>query len=169
MSRPGQTGWTVGLAVAMAMLGMLAVGVASASQQAGQRRGAPMGPGMMVRDGAPMAMVRMHLRQLGLTEEQKQQVTTILANHKTEFQALRERAAPARRALADAVGTGDETAIRQRSAELSAVQTDTALLAARVRGEIFKILTPEQQQKAQDLRKQAQDRVDRRRGRGRGI
>ena len=45
---------------------------------------------------------------------------------------------------------------------------DTALLAARVHGEIFKILTPEQQQKAQDLRKQFESRIDQRRGRGAG-
>jgi Spy/CpxP family protein refolding chaperone len=116
-----------------------------------------------------MAMVHLRLGQLGLSEEQKQQVKTILGNHRAEFQALRERAVPARRALADAVTSGDETAIRQRSAELSAVQADTALLAARVHAEIVKILTPEQQQKAQELRKQLQDRADRRRGRGRGL
>jgi Spy/CpxP family protein refolding chaperone len=158
-----------GLAVAVATLGTLGVGAVSANHQDGQRQGAPMRSGRMMNEGGPMAMAHMNLRQLGLSEEQKQQVKTIVGNHRTEFQALRERAVPARRALADAVASGDETAIRQRSAELSAVQTDTALLAARVHGEIVKILTPEQQQKAQALRKEFQDRADRRRGRGRAF
>jgi Spy/CpxP family protein refolding chaperone len=120
----------------------------------------------MMRDGGPMAMVRLALGRLGLSTEQRQQVKTILGNHSAEFQAIQDRAVPARRALADAIAAGDEAAIRQRSADLSTVQTDTALLAARVHGEIFKILTPEQQQKAQELRKQFESRMDQRRGRG---
>jgi protein CpxP len=156
----------MGLALAVFMIGTLAVGVTYANQQGGQGGGGRMRQGMMMRDGA-MAMVRMNLAQLGLSDEQKQQVKTILGNHQGDFQALRQRALPARRALADAVAAGDETTIRQKSGDLAAVQTDTALLAAKVRAEIFKILTPEQQQKAQDLTKQRQSRMDQRHG-GRG-
>lgn len=126
-----------------------------------------MRQGMMMDEGGAMAMVRMNLAQLGLSDEQKQQVKTIFGNHQGDFQALRQRALPARRALADAVAAGDEATIRQKSGDLAAVQTDTALLAAKVRAEIFKILTPEQQQKAQDLTKQRQSRMDQHRG-GRG-
>jgi Spy/CpxP family protein refolding chaperone len=166
MSRHGRTGWTTGLAVAVFMIGTLAVGVTYATQQGGQGGGGRMRQGMM-HEGGAMAMVRMNLAQLGLSDEQKQQVKTIFGNHQGDFQALRQRALPARRALADAVAAGDEATIRQKSGDLAAVQTDTALLAARVRAEIFKILTPEQQQKAQDLMKQRQSRMDQRRG-GRG-
>jgi Spy/CpxP family protein refolding chaperone len=167
MSTHSRTGWLAALAAA-AIVATLAVGVAYASQQQGgpgQGRRMGQGPGMMMREGGPLAMIRMGLGQLDLTEEQRQQVKTIMGNHQGDFQALRGRALPARRALADAIASGDEAAIRQRSTELSAVQTDTALVAARVRTEIFKILTPEQQQKAQDLRKKLETRMDQRRGR----
>ena len=169
MSRHERTRWVTGLAVAGALLGTLAVSVAYAHQDGGlggPRQGRSPGPGMMMRGVGPMGMIRMGLGQLDLSDEQKQQVKTILGNHKGDFQALRDRGLPARRALADAIAGGDEAAIRQHSADLSAVQTDTALLAARVRGEVFKILTPEQQQKAQELRKKFESRMDQRRGRG---
>jgi Spy/CpxP family protein refolding chaperone len=171
MSRHGRTGWVTGLAVVVAMLGTLAAGVTYAHQGGGQgeqRQGRGMGPGMMMRDGGPMGMVRLVLGQLGLSDDQKQQVKTILGNHQADFQALREKVVPARRALADAIASGDEAAIRQHSTELSAVQTDMALLASKVHGEIFKILTPEQQQKAKDLRQKFESRMDQRRGRGPG-
>lgn len=171
--------WLTGGAVAAAMVGILATGVTYAhqpggqgqqgqaqSQRPGRARGMGMGPGLMLSDGGPMGMVRLALGRLGLSPEQKQQVRTIVGNHKAEFQGIQDRAIPARRALADAIAAGDEAAIRQRSADLSAVQTETALLAAKVHGEIFKILTPEQQQKAQELRKQFESRMDQRRGRG---
>jgi periplasmic protein CpxP/Spy len=171
MNRHGRTGWLAGLATAVVIVATLAVAVTYASQQqAGQGQGRRMGPGpgMMMREDGPLGMIRMGLGQLNLTDEQKQQVKTIIGNHQGDFQALRERSVPARRALADAVASGDEAAIRQRSSELSTVQTDTALLASRVRAEIFKVLTPEQQQKAQDLRKKFETRMDQRRGRGAG-
>lgn len=165
-----------GLGVTLVMLGTLAAGVSHAQQQAaradgrawqaaGQRRPGPgparprggmMGPGMMGGHGLP-------LRQLGLSEEQRQKVREILGAHQAEFRALAERMAPTRRALADAITAGDEGAIRQHGADLGAAQTDRALLAAKVRNEVFKVLTPEQQQKAESLRQQFQQRREQRR------
>ena len=91
MSRHGRTGWTTGLAVAVFMIGTLAVGVTYATQQGGQGGGGRMRQGMM-HEGGAMAMVRMNLAQLGLSDEQKQQVKTIFGNHQGDFQALRQRA-----------------------------------------------------------------------------
>jgi Spy/CpxP family protein refolding chaperone len=42
-----------------------------------------------------------------------------------------------------------------------------AVLAGKVRGEVFKILTPDQQKKAESLRQQVEQRMDQRRARGR--
>jgi Spy/CpxP family protein refolding chaperone len=165
MNANGRFGWMTGLAVAVLMLGTLAVGVTYA-QQGARANGGRWRQGLMMRQG-PMGMMRMNLGQLGLTDQQRQQVKSILENHKADFQGLRDRAMPARQALGDAIAAGDEGAIRHRSTELSAVQTDTAVLASRVRAEISKILTPEQQQKAQALRQQVQQRTKERRG-GRG-
>jgi Spy/CpxP family protein refolding chaperone len=118
--------------------------------------------------GGPMGAVRLGLGQLGLTDDQKQQVRGIMAGHRAEFQALSARAIPAHRALASAIAGGDEATVRQRSADAGAVQTDRALLAAKLRGEILQILTPEQREKAQTLRQQFDQRMDQRRGRRAG-
>lgn len=159
MSTHGRFGWLTGVAVAVVMLGTLAVGVSQAQQRAARGRAQWQRGAVMPR--APLAALGFNLRQLGLTDQQRQQVRTIVTSHAADFRAIADRAVPARRALTDAIATGDEGAIRQRSQDLGAVQTDRALLAARVRAEVFKLLTPEQQQKAQLLRQQAQERRDR--------
>jgi Spy/CpxP family protein refolding chaperone len=147
------------------MMGTLAVGVGQAQQRGrggpGFGRPAPMMPG-------PAGMIRLHLGPLNLTDQQREQVRSILANHKADFQGLNQRAEPARKAMDEAIVAGDEAAIRQRGAELGAIQTDRALLAARVRAEVFKVLTPEQQQKAQTLREGVQRRMQPRGRQGRG-
>jgi Spy/CpxP family protein refolding chaperone len=154
------------LALTIALIATLGTGSALAQRtgpgSAGLRQGRP---GM--RQGL-MAMARLGLARLDLTDSQREQVKTIVSNHRPEVQKLAEREIPARRGLVDAVMSGDEPAIRQRGAEVGAIETDRALLAARVRAEIFKILTPEQQQKAQALRKQVEERVDQRRSRRAG-
>jgi Spy/CpxP family protein refolding chaperone len=160
-----------GVAVAVLMLGTVAVGVTHAQQPAPRanrmagQRGAMRAPGSGARMLGPMGAVRFGLGQLGLTDEQKGKVRGIMATHRTEIRALADRAVPARRELADAIAGGDEATVRQRSAGLAAVEADQALLAARIRGEIVQVLTPEQRQKAQALREQRQQRMDQRRGR----
>lgn len=180
MSTNGRYGLWTGLSVALVMLATLAVGVTYAQQQQqpqqpkqdrpgwqGGRMGMGLGP-----MGGPGWVGGLHLalRQLNLTDDQRQQIKTILSGHADDFKALADRSRPARQALIDAIAAGDEAAIRQHSGELAAVQTDGALLASRVHAEVFKILTPEQQQKAQALRKQAEQRMGTmgRRGPGRG-
>lgn len=176
MSRHGRYGLWTGLTVALMMLATLAMGVTHAQQQqqqqpqdrpAWQGRGGGMGPMGMFGGPGLAGGLRMALGQLNLTDDQKQQIKAIMANHKDDFTALAGRALPARRALVDAIAAGDEAAIRQRSGELSAVQTDGALLAAKVHAEVFKVLTPEQQQKAESLRKQAEQHMGTRPPRGR--
>ena len=168
MSTHGRFGWMSGVVVAAVMLGTLAVGVGQAQQRAGRGRAQWQRGETM--PGGPLAALGFNLRQLGLTDQQRTQVRTIVTGHSADLKAIADRAVPARRALADAIASGDEGAIRQRSQDLGAIQTDRALLAARVRAEVFEVLTPEQRQKAQLLRKQAQERRElsgaRRQGRG---
>ncbi len=70
----------------------------------------------------------------------------------------------AQRALQDAVDQTpvNESLVRQRAADVAAVQADGAVLRARVHAEVFQVLTPEQQQKAKDLRAQRQQRMEQR-------
>ena len=111
----------------------------------------------------PLAQAGIGLRQLNLSDEQRQQVRDIMARHREAFAALAERAAPTRRALAEAIATGDEAAIRQASATVAAVQADRAVLTGKVRSEVFAVLTPEQREKAKEARARFERRAAARR------
>jgi protein CpxP len=132
--------------------------------------GGPGGPGGFFGrgpggPGGPLAM----LRGLDLTEEQRAQVRQIVDGHADELKAIDERMREARKAENDAVTAQafDESAIRARSAELSAVMADAAVLHAKVHGEVFAVLTPEQQAKAAELKAQFQSRMEQFRERAR--
>ena len=100
------------------------------------------------------------LRQLGLSDEQRQEVRRIMELHKAERQAIGERLREARRAQSEAVMAVpvDESAVRARSAELAKVETDAAVLRARMHAEVYNVLTPEQQEKAKALRAEREAR-----------
>jgi Spy/CpxP family protein refolding chaperone len=100
-------------------------------------------------------MSRMMASRLGLTDAQKDQIKAAAQSHSDEWKALAQRAVTARQALHQAIAadTIDEAAIRQRSAEVAAVEADIAVARARSRAEMFKVLTPEQQEKAKALRR----------------
>lgn len=130
------------------------------------RRGGPGGP-----DGALGPMM---LERLNLTTDQRDRVRQIMDSHRDEQRALGDRAMKARQALNDAMtGTFDESAIRARSADMAAVDADMAVAQARVYGEVFQILTAEQQQQLKQLQadmkaRAEQMRQQRQQGGGRG-
>lgn len=128
------------------------------------RRG-PDGPGGPGR-GGPGGILP-GLRGLDLTEAQREQVKGVMESHKAEFDAQLQKLGPAHKALQDTITaeTLDETAIRQRAAELAAVEADGAVLRAKVHAQVWALLTPEQQQKARDLKAQADQRRTERRER----
>jgi len=144
---------------------VLVTGLAGATfaQAPGAGAAGPRQRGMAMRQG-PLGLARLGLARLNLTEPQREQVRTIMSNHRADALKLSERAVPARQALQDAVLAGDETGIRQRSAEIGTIETERALLAARVRAEVLKVLTPEQQERARALRKEFEERRAGRRG-----
>jgi periplasmic protein CpxP/Spy len=100
------------------------------------------------------------LRQLGLSDEQRQDVRRIMELHKAERQSIAQRLREARRSQSEAVVAVpvDESAVRARSAELAKVETDAAVLRARMHAEIYNVLTPEQQEKAKALRAEREAR-----------
>jgi protein CpxP len=131
----------------------------------GPGRGGPMGP------GGPMML----LRGLDLTDAQKDQVKGIMQSHADERKALGDRARTAHQALQAAITADsvDEALIRQRSADVAAVDADMAVAEARVHAEVWQILTPEQKAKAKEFQAKAQERMKNApqggpRGRGRG-
>ena len=126
------------------------------------RRG-PGGPGG---PGGPMGVLP-GLRALNLTETQREQVRATMESHKAEFEQQRDRQRTAHQALQAAVTSPsfDEAAVRQKAADVAAVEADGAVLHAKVYSEVWALLTPEQQQKAGELKAQAGQRAERRRGR----
>ena len=153
---------------------------AAASQepaaQAERRGPGPMGPGMMGLGGpgfrggpgGPFGMGGFALRGLDLTDAQREQVKAIMESHRDEQKAIGDRMQAARKALhqATAADAFDEGVIRAKAVEVGAVEADAAVLQARIKGEIFAILTPEQVKKAQELRSNMEKRMKDGRGRG---
>jgi protein CpxP len=104
------------------------------------------------------------LRELDLTEAQREQVKTITQSHRAEVQQVAVRVHDAQRAIdaAAAAAPVDEAAIRARSTELATALADGAILRGRVNAEIVAILTSEQQQKLQELRGKMAERMKQR-------
>jgi protein CpxP len=93
------------------------------------------------------------LQRLNLSDVQKDRVKSIADGHRDEMKSVHDRARTAHEALDAAINADlfDEAAIRTRSTEVAAVDADMAVLQARVRSEMFQVLTPEQQAQAKAL------------------
>ena len=133
------------------------------------RRGGPGGPGG---PGGAGVLGPMMLERLDLSNDQRDRVKQILDSHRDEQQALGDRAMKAHEALQDAVtGTFDESAVRARAADVAAVDADQAVAQAHVYGEIFQILSGDQQQKLKKMQadmKQRAEKMRDQRGQRRG-
>ena len=111
---------------------------------------------------------------LGLSEAQMEQAKDVMSRHRYEMETAGKKVQAARQAQQAAVTAApfDEGAIRARAEATGAAAADAAVLRARVRSEIWTLLTPEQQAKAtaieaqrasgqgqrKDFRQQLQDR-----------
>jgi Spy/CpxP family protein refolding chaperone len=94
------------------------------------------------------------LRGLDLTDTQREQVRVAMDAHKAEFEALATRSRAARQALNQAVTaeTFNEATVREKAIDVAAAEADGAVLRAKAHSEVWALLTPEQQQKARELR-----------------
>lgn len=111
--------------------------------------------------------VGLPLGQLELTDAQRTQVRQLVQQHQQQTAPLVERlrtAADARRQAVEAVPV-DEGRIRAASERLAQAQADLTVQQARLRNDIYALLTPEQQQRAQQLRAERDARVGQRRQR----
>lgn len=164
----------LGVATGVLVLGVGA-GVYATAQNTNQdprpfsRGMGPGGPGgRMGGPGGPMGMLPMFARELNITDAQKAQIKTIADSHRDEWKALGDRARTAHEALQQAVTADsvDEGLIRQRSAEVAAVEADMAVARARTHAEVFQLLTPEQKTQAKTLQSTVGERMKQRGGRG---
>jgi Spy/CpxP family protein refolding chaperone len=120
----------------------------------------PGGPGPVGGPGGPMGMLRMLGPQLNLTDAQRDQIKAIADVHKEEWKALadRERAAHTALDVAIAADTVNEAAIRQKSADASAVDADVAVARAHAHAEVFQILTADQKTQLKTMQGRRQRR-----------
>jgi Spy/CpxP family protein refolding chaperone len=146
-------------------------GAAAAQPGVGRGPGGPDGPGRGGRGmmGGPLGgLLAVHpdlpLSALSLTDAQREQVRTILQSHRDEGRAVHEKANAAMEALRKATeGTVDEGSVAQQGQILGAAIGEAAVLRARVRTEVFAILTPEQQAEATRIAAQRQAHMQQRR------
>jgi len=123
------------------------------AQGPGFRGRGPGGP------GRPGAMLP--LGQLELTDAQRQQIRQLAEQHRDAMRPLVERrqtAAAAERQAMEATPL-DEGRIRAAAQELAQAQADLAVEQARLRSDVFGVLTPEQQQRAEQLRAEREARL----------
>jgi protein CpxP len=116
-----------------------------------------------------MGMLPMFGRQIGLTDAQRDQVKSIADSHKDEWKALFDRARTAHEALNDAIiaDTIDEASIRQKSAEVAAIDADLAVARAHAHAEVFQILTADQKAQVKKMQADMKNRMkNRQAGRG---
>jgi len=152
-------GSAVGAAILTIGLGSAALSVAGQQQNqppaAQGKRGGPDGFGGPGRGrggpGGPLA--GLPLRELNLTDAQREQVRQIVDSRQQETRAIGERAMAAHEALRAATTSPsfDEGLVRAKAAEVAAVDADMAVARARIFADVFQILTPEQQAKAKEL------------------
>ena len=103
----------------------------------------------------------MMLERLDLTTDQRDRVRQILDSHRDEQKAIGDRAMKAHEALQDAVtSTFDESAVRARAADVAEVDADQAVAQARVYGEVFQILSADQQQKLKTMQADMKQRAE---------
>jgi len=120
----------------------------------------PGWPGGRGGPGGPMGMLPMLGRAIELTDAQKDQIKTIADSHKEEWKALADRGRAAHEALASAVTADvvDDALIRQKSAEVAAVDADMAVARAHAHAEVLQILTAEQKAKLKTMQAEMKTR-----------
>jgi periplasmic protein CpxP/Spy len=102
------------------------------------------------------------LAQLGVTDEQKTEVKTILRKYQPTIGPMVRQFVDARRALRDTIRaeTIDESAIRAQSAKVASLEADLAVQRAYVSHDIRAVLTPDQIEKLKEMRVDVDARID---------
>ena len=121
----------------------------------------PGGPGRFGGPGGgPPGMLPMLGREINLTDAQRDQIKAIADSHKDEWKAIFDRERTAREALnaaimADAV---NDALVRQKSAEVAAVEADAAVARAHAYAEVAQILTTDQKTQLKQMQARGRGR-----------
>ena len=152
------------VAAVAAFLVVLLVAAAVSEAQRGGGRGDRGG----LRGGRAAATL-LPLRQLELTDEQREQIRAAVAESREAGRDTARAIRDARRGIAEAVATEavDQERIRALAADLGRLQGDAAVGRANLRATLWRLLTPEQQARAAKIRTERAARQEERRERRR--
>ena len=147
-----------GVGLALAAVAVMAThAVHAAEAQRGGGRGAWIGG---PRGGGPVGSLLLPLRHLNLSDEQRDQVQTLIGESREAVRTNARETRAAREAVtASAV---DEERIRTLAAELGRLAGDAAVQRAQVYAAGWQILTSEQQARADEIRAAREERRERR-------
>lgn len=108
--------------------------------------------------------------KLELSDGQKAEIEDLRVGQREEVEPLREKARSARHAVGDLMRADafDEATVRTAARQAADIEVELMVIRARHRSELKSVLTPEQQEKATELREQWQERAEQFRGRGHG-
>jgi protein CpxP len=111
------------------------------------------GPGHGHFRGADRPMHERMFEQLDLTDDQRVQIDQLMTDHRSAMKDRREQMRTHRMEMRDLVHADefDEAAIRDAAMAIAEAEAEMAVERARLRQEIHKVLTPEQQEKAAEL------------------
>jgi periplasmic protein CpxP/Spy len=94
--------------------------------------------------------------ELGLTDQQQTQIKQILQNEKATVQPLREQLRSEHQQMLAATkgGAFDEAQVRTLANQQAQTQANMIVEREKVKGEIYKVLTPDQRAKADQMQAQ---------------
>jgi Spy/CpxP family protein refolding chaperone len=152
--------WSIG---AYALAGLLAVSSGVGAYAAPALGGSDDAHPLRTFMGGQIGRMMTLRAELGVTSEQRAEIRKIVASHRSEIAAVAKPIVAKRRALREATlaANPDEAAIRAAANDLGQSIGDAAVLAAKVKPEVFKVLTPEQQKKVEEFRTDSDSAVDR--------
>ena len=101
------------------------------------------------------------MREIELTDAQREQVRQLVQQQRESSRALFERAQAARVAQRQAMDAipFSEPAVRAAMAAMAEVEADLAVQEARLQSEIYGLLTPDQQERLQKVRADREARL----------
>ena len=157
-----------GAALGGAVLGGTVLGgTVMAAQGPGPGGPRGRGPGLRPGFGPGGRGAGLALRALGLTDAQREQVRQLTQQHREQTRGLVERAHAAGEAQRQAMDAPSfsEQQVRAAAQVLAEVQTDLAVQQARLRSNVYALLTSEQQQRLQRMQAEREVREKERRDR----
>jgi Spy/CpxP family protein refolding chaperone len=153
------------VAAALALVGIALVPALAQTGGGGQGRpfGPPSGRGPFGPPlGGGLAFERLD-RQLGLTDAQKGQIQTLVTEQRTALRPVIDSLRQAQQALEAAIMQvpEDDGLLQSQVTAVSTLQAQIELARAQMEAKIYQLLTPDQQQKAQQWFAEMQQRTGR--------